>query len=304
MENGYIVVIGGINADITGKAVKDVIQNESNIGKVTLSAGGVARNICENLVRMGVDCEFITTFSDDYFGDMLKKSCKDLGISTVHSYETTQYSTGTYVSLEDYKGQMSAAVCDSDGIMNIPFSHIDKYTVLLKHASCIVIDCNLSESMIEYITTKFNSKIIIAEAVSSAKVIKLKKSLSKIYAVKLNRQEFESLYGIEYSQDNGKIMSVKYNNKIFVTEGVDGSTAYEQNNAIHISAIPASQIVSVNGAGDAYASGIAYGIMQGYDTLYCMRLAGIMSFITLSSSSAVSKEITKYKVLTMLKEMN
>lgn len=61
MENGYIVVIGGINADITGKAVKDVIQNESNIGKVTLSAGGVARNICENLVRMGVPSLTVST---------------------------------------------------------------------------------------------------------------------------------------------------------------------------------------------------------------------------------------------------
>ena len=188
MENGYVVVIGGINADITGKAVKDVVQNESNIGKVTLTAGGVARNICENLVRMGVDCEFITTFSNDYFGEMLKRSCNDLGISIVHSYESTEFATGTYISLEDYKGQMFAAVCDADGIMNIPLTHIDKYAVLLKHASCIVIDCNLSEEMIEYITKKNENKMIIAEAVSSAKVIKLNKSLNRISANKLNRQ--------------------------------------------------------------------------------------------------------------------
>ncbi|MFA5340409.1 MAG: PfkB family carbohydrate kinase [Clostridia bacterium] len=304
MENGYIVVIGGINADITGKAVKDVVINESNIGKVTLSAGGVGRNICENLVRMGVDCEFITAFSNDYFGDMLKKSCNELGISIINSFETSEYATGTYVSLEDYKGQMFAAVCDSEGIMNMPISHIDKLQIHLKHSSCIVIDCNLSESMIDYISTKFQNKIIIAEAVSSAKVIKLRKSLKHIYAVKLNRQEFESLYEVEYSQENGKKMSVIYNQKIFVTEGVHGSTGYEKNAAMHIDAIPALQIVSVNGAGDAYASGIAYGIMQGYDTSYCMKLAGIMSYFTLSSTSAVSKDITKHKVITLLKETN
>ena len=302
MENGYIVIIGGINADITGKAVKDVVRNESNIGKVTLTSGGVARNICENLVRLGVSCEFITTFSDDHLADMLKTSCAELGISTKYSYGTKEYSTGTYLSLEDHTGEMVAAVCDLSAIMNMPLSHIDKCNEVIVNATCIVIDCNLSKPMIEYIADKYRDKIIIAEAVSSAKVIKLKKCLSDIHTVKLNRQEFSALYGVEYTVDNGKRMSKKYKNRIFVTEGADGSTGYENDQVVHVDAIDVKKIVSVNGAGDSYAAGLAYGIKKGYDTLHCMRLGSIMSFITLSSPGAVSKDITERKILKMLKE--
>ncbi|MDD3093195.1 MAG: PfkB family carbohydrate kinase, partial [Clostridia bacterium] len=67
---------------------------------------------------------------------------------------------------------------------------------------------------------------------------------------------------------------------------------------------PAKSIESVNGAGDAYAAGLAYGFMNGYDIRYSMNIANILSYITLSSKSAVSENISKYKVLTMLKEIN
>jgi len=304
MENGYIVVIGGINADITGKAVKDVISNESNIGKITITAGGVARNICENLTRLGSDCEFITTYANDYFGGMLQKSCDDLNISLVHSYITNDYATGAYVSLEDHIGEMHAAVCDSEGILNLPISHVDKLKVLIKHSQCIVLDCNLSEEMIEYVLKKYHDKKILVEAVSSAKVIKLRKNLKNVYAVKLNRNEFESLYEVSYTTTNAQRMSEVYNNKIFVTEGNNGSSGYEKAKVIHIDAIPVKIIESVNGAGDAYAAGLAYGFMHGYDIGYCMKIANIMSYLTLSSKSAVSENISKIKVLTMLKEMN
>ena len=304
MENGYIIVIGGINADITGKAVKDVIKNESNIGKITITAGGVARNICENLTRLGADCEFITTYANDYFGDMLQKSCQELNISLVHSYISNDYATGAYVSLEDHIGEMEAAVCDSEGILNLPISHVEKLKVFIKHSQCIVLDCNLSEEMLEYVIKKYHEKKILIEAVSSAKVIKLRKNLNNVYAIKLNRNEFESLYEEPYTTENAQKMSKFYNNKIFVTEGKNGSTGYEKGNAIHINAIPAKLIESVNGAGDAYAAGLAYGFMNGYDIRYSMNIANILSYITLSSKSAVSENISKYKVLTMLKEIN
>lgn len=303
MGNGNIVVIGGINADITGKAVKDVVRNESNIGRVSITSGGVARNICDNLVRMGAKCEFITSYSEDLFGLMLKKSCMDLGISLTHSYITKDYATGTYLSLEDSSGQLYSAICDSEGIMNMPFDHISEITDLISNCECLVLDCNLSESMINFICSKFYDKKIIVEAVSSAKVIKLRNSLANIYAVKLNRQEFESLYEIQYSETNAHKMSVLYKNKIFVTKGEEGSTAYDQDYIINTDAISAPIIISVNGAGDAYAAGIAYGTMKGYDTILCMRIAGVMSYLTLYSPSSVSENISEHKVMTMLKEV-
>jgi pseudouridine kinase len=297
MEPGYAVVIGGVNIDITGKAVGNLAVNESNIGTVEFTCGGVGRNICENLVHLGLNTEFITAFSDDYFGNILKKSCIDTGIGITHSYTGSDHPSGAYLSLVDKNGDMLSAVCDSTAITNIPFTFIDKETELINRAECILVDCNLSQEMLEYILCKFYNKNIIAECVSSAKVVKLKRCIKDVAIVKLNRQEFESLYDMPYDTKNALAMATQYDNSICVTEGADGSTRYYKGKLIHVPAVEIDKIVSVNGAGDAYAAGLVYGCVKGLSMLESMRFASVMSYMTLSTISAVNADIKSDDVI-------
>ena len=58
MENigtDYIVVVGGTNVDIQGFPKDRLILRDSNIGSVKVSLGGVARNIAENITRLGIN---------------------------------------------------------------------------------------------------------------------------------------------------------------------------------------------------------------------------------------------------------
>ena len=50
---GYIAGIGGANMDIHGKSDRQLIMRDSNPGSLHTSLGGVCRNICENLARLG-----------------------------------------------------------------------------------------------------------------------------------------------------------------------------------------------------------------------------------------------------------
>jgi hypothetical protein len=63
-------VIGAVNIDICGRPFNPLIMRDSNPGTVTMSMGGVGRNIAHNLRLLGLDVTFITALG----GDMYAKS--------------------------------------------------------------------------------------------------------------------------------------------------------------------------------------------------------------------------------------
>ena len=62
---GYIAGIGGANMDIHCKSDRQLIMRDSNPGSLQTSLGGVCRNICENLARLGESVRLITVVGYD-----------------------------------------------------------------------------------------------------------------------------------------------------------------------------------------------------------------------------------------------
>ena len=77
---GYIAGIGGANVDIHGQSDAPIVMRDSNPGRLHLSAGGVCRNICDNLCRLGLTVELCSAVGGDAYGDMLRGACTAAGI--------------------------------------------------------------------------------------------------------------------------------------------------------------------------------------------------------------------------------
>ena len=75
-----VVLIGGANVDIKGRARGPYVAGTSNPGEVTVSAGGVGRNIAENLARLGISVALVTALGDDANGLLLRQACEAAGI--------------------------------------------------------------------------------------------------------------------------------------------------------------------------------------------------------------------------------
>ena len=52
----YVVGVGGANLDMHARSRNPVVMRDSNPSYMHTSAGGVTRNIIENLARQGVSC--------------------------------------------------------------------------------------------------------------------------------------------------------------------------------------------------------------------------------------------------------
>lgn len=71
-----ILVIGGSNIDFSSRSDNPLIRGDSNIGKRTISFGGVGRNVCENLAHLHDSVSFITAIGKDSRGQERKKIWK------------------------------------------------------------------------------------------------------------------------------------------------------------------------------------------------------------------------------------
>ena len=116
--NNRIMVIGGINADITGFSREPLVHNDSNPGMIEISAGGVGRNIGENLIRTGFEVSIATAFAKDPMGFFLMENCKNIGMDTSCS------------KIFDYGSRSSIylSVVDADGEMELSLIHISEPT--------------------------------------------------------------------------------------------------------------------------------------------------------------------------------
>ena len=66
-----IYVIGGANIDLFAKSEKEILKSDKNPATISLSFGGVGRNIAENIVHLNEEVYFISLFANDFFGKMV-----------------------------------------------------------------------------------------------------------------------------------------------------------------------------------------------------------------------------------------
>ena len=105
-----VYVIGGANIDIQGYSHKPLMFQDSNVGSVSYSYGGVARNIAENLVMVDVNGQEDLLFSQNY-------ACPDCGIS-IEEIEPRQFSFNSpFGACEDCKGLGFRQVIDLNKII-------------------------------------------------------------------------------------------------------------------------------------------------------------------------------------------
>ena len=106
-----ITVIGGANIDISAKYSSPVAAGgDSNQGQISTSAGGVARNIAENLARLGSAVQLITGLGDDGFSVSVRASLNLPLLDLSACYAPPNTPSDSYLSLYDMKGELVSAV--------------------------------------------------------------------------------------------------------------------------------------------------------------------------------------------------
>ncbi|NLW52539.1 MAG: winged helix-turn-helix transcriptional regulator [Tissierellia bacterium] len=287
-----IVVLGGANIDFLGKPDEELIKDDSNIGKINLSIGGSARNIAENLVRLGIETELITAIGNDSNGDLIKNHCRKVGLRLSNANFFDGETTSTFLGLKEQNGDLLYTVSDMSIMDLLTPSVIAQKKSDIEHSELIIMDTNLPQETIEYIASNFSHKRILVDPVSVKKAVKLERIWKHIYYIQPNLKELEAMTNI--NADNAESLEKAVNilleggiTHVLVTLGYKGAYYATKGEHFYVKA-PKVEIVDPIGWIQAYFAGVAYGMYYDLSTKDSIDFGRFASALTLESTETIS----------------
>lgn len=287
-----VSIIGGITADIEGTPYHQLIQGDSNPGKISMSYGGVGRNITENLARMGVGVSFISVAGDDLAGRGAVRELEEIGVDTKNVRLLKEENTAVYMSILNIVGDMELALCNMDVLERISCDFIDSAYESMKHSRIIGIDTNLTEEVLQYTVEKFREIPLFLDPVSVTKAERAKNMIGRFHTIKPNRMEAEVLSGLsimsgEELDQAGQWFLDQGVKRVFITLG-PGGVYYRDEKEAGVIRPETAQIVSATGAGDAFSAALIYSYLKGFDMKKAAETGMAAAAVAMQSKSAVN----------------
>ena len=295
-----VLVAGGANLDRIAKAVEPVAMGTSNPVAVRESFGGVARNVAENLARLGLPVRLMTVVGDDAPGMALLRQARDLGIDTGATLTVPGCSTGTYTAVLQPGGEMVLAAADM-GLM-------DRFTVDELHqrrshwaaTRFRVLDGNLPSGILSALIedSRARGATLALVAVSEPKMARLPQDLRGVAVLILNAGELAARVGRplpdrEAVLDACRRVQAQGVQGLVVTLGADGVLCVPETGESRHFPAPRVEIVDVTGAGDAFSAGVVASLARDpADLCRACLLGQRLAAATLGRPSSVAPSLT------------
>jgi len=310
-EENSVLCIGGANLDSKATAKQRIRSGSSNPANVKESCGGVARNIAENLARLGCSVSLLTVVGDDQAGQWVLKETAESGVDVGLAQTLPGEKTGTYTALLDVDGEMFVAYADMDVYDKLSPRLLAEKWPHVAASKLVVADTNLpAETLAELVRRCRESSLpLFVDPVSSEKTKKLPRDLDGVTAIFPNLEEAIELAGASPADepDYGKLARAIHERgvrRVFITAGERGvfySEAPGDEPPALVPSIP-TQVVEVTGAGDAFVAGVAYGILHGRSYPDACRSGLAAAHLTLRTADSVSAQLNEQTLQHLLKE--
>jgi pseudouridine kinase len=272
-------LIGGANIDISGKSCSPLRFHDSNPGRISVSFGGVARNIAHTLVNLGRRVRFLTAFGDDPLGLQCLEECRRLKMDVSDCIVVPGAASSTYLAVLSDNGDMGCAVSDMSILKSLKYDHILGFLNNTRKSDILTVDTNLDAPLIDFIVSNSHC-LLVSDPISTVKAEKLKPHLGRLRVFKPNRMEAEVLSGLKICDESSLFKAAQY----FRAQGVEDIliTLGEQggllgcNEGFFRFTHKNADIVSTTGAGDAFmAAYISYLDEGPFEALRCAIAASI-----------------------------
>lgn len=297
----YAVVVGGVNIDIGGRPHGALVAEDSNPGRVTMSVGGVGRNIAHNLSLMGTDVRMLTAYGDDLYGAKVAAACSEQGIDMSRALRLPGENTSTYLYITDPDGEMALAVSDMSVCDRITPSYLAANLGLLQNAQVIVCDTNIPAESLIYLAENCDVPIF-CDPVSTVKAEKLRPILGKLHTLKPNRLEAELLSGVPIREKTdveraAQVLLDTGLRRVFISLGAEGCYGATHNGAMWMPNFPVN-MVNTTGCGDAFMAALVWAYLEGTELEGTLRAGLAASSIAIESAATINPAMSA----TLLKE--
>lgn len=289
-----VVCIGGAAIDRKYRALATIRPGTSNPVVSERSFGGVARNVAENIARLGAQAFLISIVGDDDNGRALLGNLKHLGVDTRSVVISDADATAEYVAVLQPDGELAVGLANMaifDGITPALLRRMESDL----GSAWIFADCNLPfETLHELVDLARQQELMLAvDAVSTPKVKRLPRDLRGVGVFFLNLDEARTyLDHPEVSPEAAaEALLACGAERIVLTLGDQGLVVADRSGTARIGAIKAD-IVDATGAGDALIAATLIAMLKGASLAEAARLGSVAAALTVESPVSVRPDLS------------
>jgi pseudouridine kinase len=298
-----VICIGAALVDELFHAKEELLIATTNNAVVTKTAGGVSRNIANQLAILGVPLQLITVVGNDSDGDWLRNDCIKAGVK-LDATIVREGLSGKYTGILNVDGSLFSAFLTNAATDLITPEHLQNNIELLKTASFLLVDANISVQSAAWLLnfSKESGIPLIIEPVSVPPARKFKnESLDGLYLITPNEDELPVLCEDPEAMTQQQVdyLFSKGVNNVWLHNGKHGSVLYTKEKATSLHA-PQIEVVDCTGAGDGSLSGFLLGKHLGWSDFDCLRLAHTLSAEILQVNGAIAKHLDQQKLLSLV----
>jgi len=295
-----VLVVGGAGMDYVGRVVGELEYQTSNTAKIRTSFGGVARNVAENLARLGHSVSLMSVFGNDPPGEQAIQYLERIGVDMVNVMRCSDCPTGSYIAILDAEGNLKIALDDMRALREITPEYIRTKFEVIKNSSMVFIDANLQlKSIKALLSMARRAKVpVFADPTSFSLADKFIPNLNKIMIITSNSMEAGKLCGCNFSPSD-KSAAVRAAKKMvndgvhlaIVTLGKFGVCYATSASSGYVPAL-STQILDPTGAGDALSATVIFALLNDIPIDEAVRLGVAAAYLTLRSPGSVSDELS------------
>jgi pseudouridine kinase len=293
-----VTCIGAANLDRKLRSLAGIALHTSNPASQSESFGGVARNIAENLARLGTPVALLTATGKDSSGAALLAHAQGLGIDTGGTLQLPEAASGTYTAVLDQDGEMVVALADMALYDRLDAAFVAASQARIATSALVVADLNLPLATVDALVVEARraEAPLVLVAVSEPKMARLPRDLSGVRLLILNRGELAARVGRALASEtdlDAAVAEVRAQGArdLIVTLGAEGvlytCSSTGDDRIVRLYAHGA-EVVDVTGAGDAFAAAVCWSLLQDADDLELACQRGLkLSALTLGVADTV-----------------
>ena len=292
-----VVLIGAASLDIKGQLVRDFMPGTSNAATVRISAGGVARNIAENLVRLGMPAMLIAAVCEDDFGRAIMEQTEAAGVDVSGMMVTCDQRSAAYIAIIGPNSELLAGLDDSSAARAIAPDWIDLFADRLRQAPMVLLDANLTRATVDHVLQICEEAgvPVALEPVAYGLATRFQERVGRFSLAMPNALEAEALSGLQVTDAATAIKAAQHlvglgTDIVVITLAGEGAVYATGSEVGHVPAM-ATDVVDPTGAGEALAAMVIYGMTNDIPIAECVRLGVIAATLTLRSPDTVAPEI-------------
>jgi pseudouridine kinase len=270
-----VLVIGAAGLDMVGRlktlaSSAQFMAGKANPADIRVTFGGVARNVAENLSRLGQSTRLLTAVGEDPLGKEMLAHTSACGVDVSACLLSNKSSTSSYLAVYDAEGERYLALEDMVVLEELTPAFFRANRELIARSALVFVDSNLSVKALTAVITlaKRAGVPVCADTTSALLAQRLFPHLAELSILSANSAEATVLCeGDPQVKDQETALQaarklINQGVKMVVIALAEFGVVYATSEISgHIPAVR-TRILDPTGAGDALIATVVFGLLN------------------------------------------